>query len=135
MGLIRTRPVGEYQDTRPAMTGAQAPAPASTQWDAIHGLAPARTAGGRAGAGEEERAGLVNDRTARLLVQHLNYSQRLETDDSKNVEGTLGHLKKTEPRLAVYIARGFNQFTIALCPGLLGRELYEAARRGETVAG
>ena len=54
----------------------------------------------------------------------------MEADDAKNVEGTLGFLKKTEPRLTVYVARGFNRYKVDLCPALVGRDLYDTARKG-----
>ncbi|CAK0808579.1 unnamed protein product [Prorocentrum cordatum] len=79
---------------------------------------------------QKGQAGILTDPNTRLLVQHLNLSQRMEADDSKNVEGPLGYLKTTECRLAVYTARGFNAFYVAPCPGLVGRELCDAARRG-----
>ena len=49
---------------------------------------------------------MFGDKNTRLLVQHLNLNQRMETDDAKNMEGTLGYLKKTEPRFAIFVARG-----------------------------
>jgi len=106
-GLMQSRPKGSYRDTRPTIPGAPTPAPTHSP----------RTPGTwRAGAGEEGETGgsMLNDRSTRLLVQHLNLNNRLDTDDAKNMEGTLGYLKKTEPRLAVYVARGCNEYQVQL---------------------
>jgi len=87
-GLMQSKPKGNYRDARPVIPGA--PTPALTR-------SPRAPGSGRAGAGEDEEAGggMLNDRSTRLLVQHLNLNQRLDTDDAKNMEGTLGYLKKT----------------------------------------
>ena len=74
---------------------------------------------------------MLSDKTARVLLQQRHLAQRLDADDGKNVEGTLGYLKKPEPRFLMYTARGFNRFTVApFCPGLVGRDFYDNARKG-----
>ena len=72
-GLMRTKPAGDYRDTRPAIPGASGSPPASSQRDAVQGMSPGGSSGGRAGAGEEGGAGgnMFGDRNTCLLVQHL----------------------------------------------------------------
>ena len=42
----------------------------------------------------------------------------------------MGYLRQKDPRLLVLMALGLNRLNVKLCPGAVGRDLYDALRRG-----
>ena len=65
-----------------------------------------------------------------MLAANLELTHRLHEDDAKHAEGSMGYLRTNEPRFVVYMARGFDRLKVVLCKGLVGRNLYDALRRG-----
>ena len=102
----------------------------SRPWDAPGSAAVVRdpfSAGnpyreGRGGAGSEPH------RLDRMLLNALTTRARLDEDETKTAEGTLGYLRRNEPRYVMLLARGANTFDVALGQGYTGTELYDALR-------
>ena len=67
------------------------------------------------------------------LTASQNEIRRLQEDEPKIGEGTLGALRG-QPRWLVYLARGCDSFTVTMCPGLLGRDLFDGLRRAGDAA-
>ena len=59
--------------------------------------------------------------------------QRDKDDDKNFGEGTMGYLK-THNKFLVFLARNCNRYEDVLCPGTLGRDLFDNLRRRCDVA-
>ena len=64
----------------------------------------------------------------RMFLNALATRSRLDEDDTKMREGTLGYLRKSEPRYLAFLARGCDTLEVELAPGYLGLDLYDALR-------
>ena len=67
----------------------------------------------------------MSDKATRMLSQHLSQQQRVTEGESKTQEGTQGYLRRSGPRLLLYLARGCDTYEVRLCPGYLGKDLYD----------
>ena len=63
-----------------------------------------------------------------MLLNPLATRSRLDEDDAKMQEGTVGYLRKSEPRYLAFLARGCDTLEVELALGYLGLDLYDALR-------
>ena len=88
----------------------------------------------RGGAAEQEVLDILQAQGERHVaaLNRLTAAQedvrRLQEDETKVGEGTMGALRG-DARWWVYLARGCDEFRVDLCPGLLGKDLFDGLRR------
>ena len=71
-----------------------------------------------------------------MLVGAVADLTRTRLADRNLGEGTLGYLNGPSVKYLAYLARGFGEYNVEVCAGLLGRDLYDALKRaGDSCSG
>ena len=73
-----------------------------------------------------------SNRALALVANEIASLRRVQEDDKNLTEGSLGYLRG-QVRLLVFLARACDTFTVTLCQGQLGRELYDDLKRAGDV--